>query len=197
MQFESHLGHNRSPRQGRFCFNVLTKLAVASSDGLVCGLWPGRLGAYSGVWVAGPGHRLVVLRLLCRGYAVPRFRFCRVEPGGLHLFMCRGSGGLHDRWAFDTRPSVRGFTAVKGPCVPPFVQPKGVWRLSTLTSDLMLRPAPAGSSGDCRPTCRSPGSLMKGCRNRRCSSSRRSNSFNDCWSCRVSERRRRAGMRTP
>lgn len=42
--FESHLGHSISPRQRGFCFNVLTKLAVASSDGLGRGLWPGRRG---------------------------------------------------------------------------------------------------------------------------------------------------------
>jgi hypothetical protein len=30
MQLESHLGHSTSPRQRDFCFNVLTKLVVAS-----------------------------------------------------------------------------------------------------------------------------------------------------------------------
>ena len=49
MQFESHLGHDVFPRQRRFCFNVLTKLAVASSDELGRGLWPDRRGACSGV----------------------------------------------------------------------------------------------------------------------------------------------------
>ena len=44
MQFESHLGHDIFPRQGRFCFDVLTKLVVALADGLVRGLWPGRRG---------------------------------------------------------------------------------------------------------------------------------------------------------
>jgi hypothetical protein len=29
-QFESHLGHSISPRQRGFCFDVLTKLVVAS-----------------------------------------------------------------------------------------------------------------------------------------------------------------------
>lgn len=44
MQFESHLGHDVFPRQGRFCFDVLTKVAVASFDRLGRGLWPGRRG---------------------------------------------------------------------------------------------------------------------------------------------------------
>lgn len=44
MQFESHLGHYVFLRQRRFCFDVLTKLVVASLGRLVCGLWPGRRG---------------------------------------------------------------------------------------------------------------------------------------------------------
>jgi hypothetical protein len=59
MQFESHLGHAFPLVGGGFCFNVCTKLVVASSDGwcAVCGL--AAAVAYSGVWVAGSGPWLL------------------------------------------------------------------------------------------------------------------------------------------
>jgi hypothetical protein len=120
MQFESHLGHDRSPRKRRFCFNVCTKLAVASSDGLGRGLWPGRPGAYSGVWVAGPGPWLVgVPSALCGVMRFLTSGFVGVGPGGLYLFMGRGrdddmtaarlTGGLRREVS----------TTQKAPCVQP------------------------------------------------------------------------------
>ena len=43
----------RIPRHERFCFDVCTKLAVASSDGLGRGCGLAAAVAYLGVWVAG------------------------------------------------------------------------------------------------------------------------------------------------
>ena len=82
MQFESHLGHDVFPRQGRFCFDVCTKLVVASSDGLGGGLWPGRRGAYAGRWGGGfrtlaDGPSAFSELVLC----VCSFRLCRVGRG--------------------------------------------------------------------------------------------------------------------
>jgi hypothetical protein len=77
-QFESHLGHSISPRQRRFCFDVCTKLAIASPDGLGRGLWPGCRGAYAGVWVAGSGTWLVGPPPAVVGLCGSSFRFCRV-----------------------------------------------------------------------------------------------------------------------
>lgn len=79
--FESHLGHDVFPRQRRFCFDVCTKLAVASSDGLGRGLWPGCRGAYAGVWGAGSSPWLVGLPPAELGLCGSSFRSCRVGPG--------------------------------------------------------------------------------------------------------------------
>jgi hypothetical protein len=95
MQFESHLGHSISPRQRRFCFDVLTKLVVASSDGLGRGLGPDRRGGLfrcvgSGLktLASGPSG-------CCDwGYAVPRSGSFGLVVGGQHLFMVLG--GVHD-----------------------------------------------------------------------------------------------------
>jgi len=72
MHFESHLGHDIFPRQGRFCFDVLTKLVVASSGELGRGLWPGcRDGLFGCVgWRSGPW--LVGLLPVQVRYMVPR-----------------------------------------------------------------------------------------------------------------------------
>lgn len=137
--FESHLGHSVFPRQGRFCFDVCTKLAIASSDGLGRGLWPGRRGAYSGVWVAGSGLWLVgPPPALDWGYAVPRFRFRRVGPGWPTPIHVPGERALHDRRDSGRRPlgarSQLGRRALR----PSFCPAKGVWTLYTLTSVLLL-----------------------------------------------------------
>lgn len=105
MQFESHLGHNRSPRQGGFCFNVCTKLAVASSDGLTCGLLPGRR---AGLFrcVGGGSSALAEQPSACclLGLCGSSLPVLSGRPLGL-LTPIHGPGGrgLHDRWAFDTR----------------------------------------------------------------------------------------------
>jgi hypothetical protein len=95
MRFESHLGHDVFPRQGRFCFDVCTKLAIALPDGLDRGLWPGRRGAYSGVWVAGSGPWLVgPPPALNWDYPLPPSCAVGLGLGVQHLSMVRfcGSG---------------------------------------------------------------------------------------------------------
>jgi hypothetical protein len=92
-----------------------------------------------------------------------------------------GEWGRHDLRDFDTRPSGARSQRCGGVLWPSFVQSKGVWTLSTLTSDLMLCPALAGTSGTRMPACRD---LARGRLDERvldsalCRSSRGSNSRN-------------------
>ena len=81
MRFESHLGHDVFPRQGRFCCDVCTELAFASPDGLGRGLWPGRRGACLGVCGGGfsalAGGPSAFFEL---GLRASSFLRCRVGP---------------------------------------------------------------------------------------------------------------------
>lgn len=109
--------------EGVFCFNVLTKLAIASPDGLGRGLWLGRRGPIQvcGCRVQDPGWW--ALRLLRAG----SMRFLLPVPSGgpgagLHLFMCRGRE-QHDSGRSILRHSGKHFaTSVPSP-VPLFVRP--------------------------------------------------------------------------
>jgi hypothetical protein len=91
MQFESHLGHDIFPRQRRFCFDVCTKLVVASLLRLIRGFWPGRRGGLSGVWGGGFKSPAGGPSACCGG--VTCFLVSALScwlGGGRHLFMVRG-----------------------------------------------------------------------------------------------------------
>lgn len=90
--FESHLGHDVFPRQRRFCFDVLTKLVVASSDELVAGCGLGAAGPVQVCRVAGSSPWPVGLPPAVVGLYGSSFRSFGLVVGGQHLFMVPGDG---------------------------------------------------------------------------------------------------------
>ena len=124
--FESHLGHNKSPRQRRFCFNLCTKLAVASCDGLGRGLWPvRRRGLFR--WGAGPGPWLVGFPTDELAVCASSFRFCWVGRSGPTPFHAPGEWERYEVPLIGARPyKVGEFRATQGAALA-IVRPKGVW----------------------------------------------------------------------
>lgn len=118
------------------CFDVLTKLVVASSDELGRGLWPGRrdglfrcVGWRSSPWLVGlpPGE----VR-----YMVPRSGSLEFAGGGPHLFMNWGSGDdMTSEISPKSAPGVR-LTARPQEPRPEVCPAKEVRTVSTLTSPL-------------------------------------------------------------
>jgi hypothetical protein len=93
MRFESHLGHSVLPRQRRFCFDVCTKLAVASSDGLGRGLWLAAAEPMQVCGVAGSSPWLVGLPPAVSGFLLFLVPVLSGGPGLAYTYSCAGKVG--------------------------------------------------------------------------------------------------------
>lgn len=87
MQFESHLGHSRSPRQG-FLLSRVYKACDGVPLTLLRGLWPGRRGGL--FRCVGGGIRVLAKgpSASCDGASRPPLRFVLMAVGH-HLLMAK------------------------------------------------------------------------------------------------------------